>query len=98
MSAGERTAVLEPPGQETAPAAAPPAERHERTAFTRRRGWLVRRALLTADLTGLLTAFAIAEVVLPGRANDRVGPWVEVGLFVLALPFFVLLAKLQGLY
>jgi exopolysaccharide biosynthesis polyprenyl glycosylphosphotransferase len=70
----------------------------ERTPFVHRRGWLVRRALLAADLLGLMVAFLIAELVLPGDAHDRIHPTVEVGLFVLALPFFVVFAKLQGLY
>jgi exopolysaccharide biosynthesis polyprenyl glycosylphosphotransferase len=70
----------------------------ERTPFVHRRGWLVRRALLAADLLGLMAAFLIAELALPGDTHDRIHPTVEVGLFVLALPFFVLFAKLQGLY
>jgi exopolysaccharide biosynthesis polyprenyl glycosylphosphotransferase len=70
----------------------------ERTPFVHRRGWLVRRALLAGDLLGLMTAFLIAELALPGNAQDRIHPTVEVGLFVLALPFFVVFAKLQGLY
>ena len=70
----------------------------ERTPFSHRRGWLVRRALLAADLLGLMAAFLIAELALPGAANDRIQPTVEVGLFVLALPFFVVFARLQGLY
>jgi exopolysaccharide biosynthesis polyprenyl glycosylphosphotransferase len=40
----------------------------------------------------------IAELVLPADAHDRVRPTVEIGLFVVALPFFVVFAKLQGLY
>jgi exopolysaccharide biosynthesis polyprenyl glycosylphosphotransferase len=70
----------------------------ERTPFVHRRGWLVRRALLAADLVGLMVAFLVAELALPGAAHDRIEPAVEIGLFVLALPFFVVMAKLQGLY
>jgi exopolysaccharide biosynthesis polyprenyl glycosylphosphotransferase len=70
----------------------------ERTPFFHQRGWLVRRALLAADLLGLMIAFVIAELALPGGAHDRIEPAVEIGLFVLALPFFVVTAKLQGLY
>jgi len=75
------------------PAAAP-----ERTPFVHRRGWLVRRALLAADLLGLMAAFVIAELAIPGAANDRIQPVAEIGLFALTLPFFVVTAKLQGLY
>ena len=57
-----------------------------------------RRALLAADLLGLMIAFVIAELALPGDAHDRLEPAVEIGLFVLTLPFFVVTAKLQGLY
>jgi exopolysaccharide biosynthesis polyprenyl glycosylphosphotransferase len=70
----------------------------ERTPFVHRRGWLVRRALLAADLLGLMVAFLVAELALPGAAPGRIEPTVEIGLFVLALPFFVVTAKLQGLY
>jgi exopolysaccharide biosynthesis polyprenyl glycosylphosphotransferase len=70
----------------------------ERTPFVHRRGWLVRRALLAADLLGLMLAFVIAELALPGSAHDRLEPALEIGLFVLTLPFFVVTAKLQGLY
>jgi exopolysaccharide biosynthesis polyprenyl glycosylphosphotransferase len=70
----------------------------ERTPFVHRRGWLVRRALLAADLLGLMVAFLVAELALPGAAHGRIEPTVEIGLFVLALPFFVVTAKLQGLY
>jgi exopolysaccharide biosynthesis polyprenyl glycosylphosphotransferase len=70
----------------------------ERTPFLHRRGWLVRRALLAADLFGLMAAFLVAELALPGAPHDRIHPAVEVGLFALSLPFFVVTAKLQGLY
>jgi exopolysaccharide biosynthesis polyprenyl glycosylphosphotransferase len=44
-----------------------------------------------------MTAFVIAELALPGHPNDRIQPVVEIGLFALTLPFFVVTAKLQGL-
>jgi exopolysaccharide biosynthesis polyprenyl glycosylphosphotransferase len=69
-----------------------------RAPFDHRRGWLIRRALLAADVLGLVVAFLIAELALPGEAHDRVGPAIEIGLFGLTLPFFVVIAKLQGLY
>ena len=37
-------------------------ERRRRTAVVKRRGWLVRRMLVLADLLGLATAFLIAEL------------------------------------
>jgi len=45
-----------------------------------------------------MLAFVIAELALPGDAHDRLEPALEIGLFVLTLPFFVVTAKLQGLY
>jgi exopolysaccharide biosynthesis polyprenyl glycosylphosphotransferase len=63
-----------------------------------RRGWVLRRALLAADLLGLLLAFAIANQAL-GRVSDGdLAPGVEVLVFLGSLPMWVLLMKLQGLY
>ena len=64
------------------------------------RGWLVRRALLAADLAGLVAALLIAEFLLPlGRpTTGRVDQWLEVSLFLLSLPVWVVMAKLYGLY
>ena len=64
------------------------------------RGWLVRRALLAADLAGLVAALLIAEFLLPlGRpTTGRVDQWLEVSLFLVSLPVWVVMAKLYGLY
>jgi exopolysaccharide biosynthesis polyprenyl glycosylphosphotransferase len=66
----------------------------------RGRGWLVRRALLAADLFGLLVSFLIAQRLFPGRnvPVDRVSSAVELGVFFLSLPGFVIAAKIYGLY
>ena len=71
--------------------------RHRRQ---RGRGWLVRRALLAADLAGLLAAFTIAEIsmgALQGGSIRRDVLELAV-LFVLSLPVWVLAARLYGLY
>ena len=60
-----------------------------------RRGWLLRRLLLTADVVGLSLAFTIAAVLAAG-GNIVLGP--ETTLFALSLPAWVVLAKLHGLY
>jgi exopolysaccharide biosynthesis polyprenyl glycosylphosphotransferase len=66
----------------------------------RRRGGLVRRMLMLADVAGLGLAFALAIAIF----RTRVGPtdpvaWEhEVLLFVATLPGWVLLARLHGLY
>jgi exopolysaccharide biosynthesis polyprenyl glycosylphosphotransferase len=64
----------------------------------RRRGWLLRRALACADVAGLLTAFLVALLVFPEENGGRLDFGGEAALFALVLPFFVVLAKLHGLY
>jgi exopolysaccharide biosynthesis polyprenyl glycosylphosphotransferase len=66
----------------------------------RRRGWLVRRSLVVADLIGLTLAFLATELAFGagrGVANGA-GTLAEELLFVLSLPGWILLAKLYGLY
>jgi exopolysaccharide biosynthesis polyprenyl glycosylphosphotransferase len=68
---------------------------HERRRPTdvRRRGWLVRRMLLCADITGLLVAFAAAEAI---AGTPTIGSeW----LVLLGLtPIWIVMAKIYGLY
>jgi exopolysaccharide biosynthesis polyprenyl glycosylphosphotransferase len=65
----------------------------------RRRGWLVRRLLVAADVVGLVAAFLITELLFRGSGVvDEVGIAVESVIFALALPIWVLAAKLYGLY
>src|SRR5207302_6738223 len=66
-------------------------DHRRRTAVVRRRGWLVRRALLLADLLGLTAAFLLAELI-SGTASagpDSVARSTEFILFVLTLPIWV---------
>jgi len=64
-----------------------------------RRGWLVRRLLLVADVFGLLLAFVCATALFdPSNTSDAVGWTVETTLFLCTLPGWVVLAKLYGLY
>ena len=73
-------------------------ERRRRSSVVHR-GWLVRRALLAADLVGLTAALLIAEFVLPvGHRIGRVDQGLEVSLFLVSLPIWVVMAKLYGLY
>src|SRR5437879_9792579 len=44
-------------------------DHRRRTATVRRRGWLVRRALLAADLVGLVAAFLLIEILTPGSVQ-----------------------------
>lgn len=74
---------------------------HRRRAGHKRRGWLMRRLLLAADMAGLMVAFFVA-VVLFGRGGDGSGDAIpvaeEIVVFVLTLPLWALGAKLFGLY
>src|SRR5207248_8764980 len=73
--------------------------REARPAAARRirRGWIVRRALLVADVVGLLAAFCATELLFLGL-QGRVGIPVQSAIFVAVLPLWVVAAKLYGLY
>jgi exopolysaccharide biosynthesis polyprenyl glycosylphosphotransferase len=75
-------------------------DHRRRTAVVRRRGWLVRRALLVADVLGLAGAFLVAELVSAAATSgsDAVARKTEVLVFALTLPLWVVVAKLYGLY
>ena len=66
----------------------------------RRRGWLVRRALLAADVVGLSVAFIVAQglyavhVQQTGTLNDA----QEFAAFAVSLPLWIVAAQLYGLY
>jgi exopolysaccharide biosynthesis polyprenyl glycosylphosphotransferase len=64
----------------------------------RRRGWLVRRILVTADVAGLLLAFAIAELIVVGPGSGRFDVLTETLAFIATLPGWVLVTRLYGLY
>ena len=74
-------------------------ERRRASAVRMRRGWLVRRMLVLADLVGLTFAFALATFLFeqPGR-SDAVGFQIELLVFLVSLPVWVVVAKLYGLY
>jgi exopolysaccharide biosynthesis polyprenyl glycosylphosphotransferase len=74
-------------------------ERRRRAPHPSSRGWLLRRLLLVADLTGLSLAFLLASVAV-GRVegSGSLEPWVEFALFLATLPVWVVAAKLVGLY
>jgi exopolysaccharide biosynthesis polyprenyl glycosylphosphotransferase len=74
-------------------------EHRRQTARIRRRGWLVRRMLVLADVIALLLAFAVAEFLYPhwGRP-EAFATWPEVAVFLASLPAWIVVAKLYGLY
>jgi exopolysaccharide biosynthesis polyprenyl glycosylphosphotransferase len=74
--------------------------RRATSGSVRRRGWLVRRALLAADLIGLAASFTVAHVIYnggPGGSGALSGS-LEILVFVLSLPLWVIAAKVYGLY
>jgi exopolysaccharide biosynthesis polyprenyl glycosylphosphotransferase len=60
------------------------------------RGWLVRRALLAADVTSLVLAFVFAKLIVSGGPGDQ--PGLQFAVLALMLPLWVVAAKLYGLY
>jgi exopolysaccharide biosynthesis polyprenyl glycosylphosphotransferase len=73
----------------------------KRHGSARRRGWLVRRVLALADALGILLAFALTEVLFPPDVParyDHVSTHVEVILFALTLPFWIVLGRIYNLY
>jgi exopolysaccharide biosynthesis polyprenyl glycosylphosphotransferase len=74
------------------------AEQQRRTASVSRRRWIVRRALLAADVTGLALAFVVAVLLFPAAGADRIHPAGEFLLFLVTLPAWLAVAKLHGLY
>ena len=69
------------------------------SAVRMRRGWLVRRMLVLADLVGLTLAFLAATLIFEadGR-SDAVASQIELLIFCVSLPAWVVVAKLYGLY
>src|SRR4051812_16971943 len=75
-------------------------ERRRKARHSHRRGWLVRRMLLLADLLGFAGAFLIIEAVYgagSGAANT-LRPGVELAVLMATLPGWIVLAHLYGLY
>ncbi len=70
-----------------------------RTHVRGRRGrtWLIHRVLLIADVAGLSLAFSLAQLLFK-PPHHIVSPGVEVLVFVLSLPAWVIIAQLNGLY
>jgi exopolysaccharide biosynthesis polyprenyl glycosylphosphotransferase len=65
----------------------------------RRRGRLIRRRLLVADLVALMLAFLFAELLFgEARAVGVLGAPLEYGIFLLTLPVWIVAAKSYGLY
>jgi exopolysaccharide biosynthesis polyprenyl glycosylphosphotransferase len=72
-------------------------EQRRKTATIRRRGWLIRRMLLAADLVGLIGAFGIAQW-LASVYETGMATHVQIAFFVATMPLWVMLARSYGLY
>jgi exopolysaccharide biosynthesis polyprenyl glycosylphosphotransferase len=74
---------------------------HRRLSRQRhRRGWLVRRMLVVADVLALATTFLVVELIFgtgSGAAN-RFGSAGEYALLLVTLPAWIVMAKFYGLY
>src|SRR3954451_19968288 len=70
------------------------------TRAPRRRGWLVRRALVVADLAGLATAIVAVELMYGtgSGAGNTVHPVLEAFLLLATLPAWIVVARLYRLY
>ncbi len=75
-------------------------DRRRRTAIVKGRGWLVKRALIAADILGLVCAvFATESLRGTGGAVAAIpGHPFEFVAFLLGLPGWIVMAKLYGLY
>jgi lipopolysaccharide/colanic/teichoic acid biosynthesis glycosyltransferase len=74
-------------------------EMRRKTAVIKRRGWLMRRMLLAADVVGLATAFLLVQVLMAtGTDPGRIPRMSEILAFLCALPVWIFLAKVYGLY
>jgi exopolysaccharide biosynthesis polyprenyl glycosylphosphotransferase len=72
--------------------------RHRRAwKYPVRRSWLLRRALMLADIVGIFLAFVLASH-LTGANGDSMSTLVEAALIGLSLPVWIVLMKLHGLY
>jgi exopolysaccharide biosynthesis polyprenyl glycosylphosphotransferase len=71
-----------------------------RTSNPHRRGWLVRRLLVLADVVGLVLAFAAVELVFGagGGPGNRATSLEESLLLLATLPGWIVMAKLYRLY
>jgi len=64
-----------------------------------RRGWLLRRGLMMADIFGLSVAFGLAMLLDPNHgAGGDIGLTAQIAVFVASLPGWVIVAKMHGLY
>ena len=65
----------------------------------RRRGWLVRRMLVLADVVGLVLAFVTVELLfVPAVQHASAIRMKDFLLSIISLPLWIVIAKLYRLY
>jgi exopolysaccharide biosynthesis polyprenyl glycosylphosphotransferase len=74
-------------------------ELRRRAAASKRRGTLVARVLLLADVLGLVLAFVVADAFVGNTSDPGEVPALgELAIFAATLPLWTVAAKLYGLY
>jgi exopolysaccharide biosynthesis polyprenyl glycosylphosphotransferase len=73
-------------------------ERREASPIRGRRGWLMRRMLLTADVIGLSLAYAVSRLAFPISGSSAADEVWKALIFLATLPLWLVMAKLLGLY
>src|SRR5215211_5337144 len=70
-------------------------ERRRNSGRSHRRGWLMRRMLLLADIVALTLTFSIVEVVFGAGSGDyqHLGAGIEYALLLATLPGWILIAR-----
>src|SRR5437588_351553 len=73
--------------------------RETRLPARRRRGWLVRRMLVLADVVGLTLAFLVTQTVFRSMGSRDAALGVpELIVFVCTLPVWIAIARVYSLY
>jgi exopolysaccharide biosynthesis polyprenyl glycosylphosphotransferase len=94
LTAVESQDVQQRPAEPVVPTVAPAI-----AAAAGRRGAIVRRALVVADVLGLLAAALVVEALYAGSTpGNRVGTGAELALFAATIPAWLIGAKLFMLY
>ena len=88
-------------GEGRAYSGSPAPQRGQRSAWrvARRRGWLVRRMLVLADVVGLVLAFVTVELLfVPAVQHASAIRMKDLLLSIISLPLWIVIAKLYRLY
>jgi hypothetical protein len=75
-------------------------EQRRASGKARRRGWLMRRMLVLADVVALAATFALVELAFGAgsSAHHHFGAGLEYAVLLATIPGWILIARLYGLY